>query len=225
MKIKYLLICYPLLLSSMMMAMKAYDTFGIGVNVPNALQSATFYNNKIYYGADFLHMSVNFSTEVETDYNLGTGLSDVSDISDGKLSINMLMPRLGLRLPHRKIGAMQNYNQIEGYLIIPMLKSTGDLKLEGDLHDDITDALSLMGFKVSHSVEYNFTEQFSLVADVGFNWIFWDYSTDYTEETSSYTERSQTELNTNLGMTYTKLSLHFKFKNPKPKNFTPEEYR
>ena len=193
MKTKYLLICYPLLLSSMMMAMKAYDTFGIGVNVPNALQSATFYNNRIYYGADFLHMSVNISTEEETDYNLGTGLSDVSDISDGKLSINMLMPRLGIRLPHKKIGVMQNYNQIEGYLIIPLMKSSGDLKLEGDLHDDITDALSLMGFKVSLSVEYNYTEQFSLVADVGINWIFWDYSADGSSETSSYTERSKSE--------------------------------
>ena len=68
-----------------------------------------------------------------------------------------------------------------------------------------------MGFKASHSVEYNFTEQLSLVADVGLNWIFWDNSTDNQYEGSNYTETTQAELNIHLGMTYSKLSLHFKF--------------
>ena len=52
---------YLILLTSMGMA---YNTLGIGVNVDNPLQSATFYHNKIYYGADFLHLrSKNLSSE------------------------------------------------------------------------------------------------------------------------------------------------------------------
>ena len=193
------------------MAYDIYDTFGIGVNTPATLQSATFYKNKIYYGADFLRMSMNVTAEVETDYEAGSGYDDVTDTGDGKISINMLMPRLGYRKPYKKMGSIQTYNQIEGYIIIPMLKSSGDLKLEGDTHEEIVDALSLLGFKASHSVEYNFTEQLSLVADVGLNWILWDYSTDDQYEGYNYTEKTQTELNIHLGMTYSKLSLHFKF--------------
>ena len=211
MKSKYMLISFTILLTSMIMAYDIYDTFGIGVNTPATLQSATFYKNQIYYGADFLRMSMNLTAEVETDYEQGSGYEDVTDTGDGTLSINMLMPRLGYRKPYKKIGSIQTYNQIEGYLIIPMLKTSGEFKLEGDAHEEIIDALSLWGFKASHSVEYNFTEQLSLVADVGLNWIFWDFSTDNQNEGYNYTETTQNELNIHLGMTYSKLSLHFKF--------------
>ena len=211
MKFKYMLISCTILLTSMIMAYDIYDTFGIGVNTPVTLQSATFYKNKIYYGADFLRMGMNVTAEVETDYAAGSGYNDETDTGDGKISINMLMPRLGYRKPYKKMGSIQTYNQIEGYIIIPMLKSSGDLKLEGDLHEEIVDALNLLGFKASHSVEYNFTEQLSLVADVGLNWIFWDNSTKNQNEYYNYTETTQTELNIHLGMTYSKLSLHFKF--------------
>jgi len=51
----------------------------------------------------------------------------------------------------------------------------------------------------------------SLVADVGLNWIFWDFSTENQYEGYNYTEKTQTELNIHLGMSYSKLSLHFKF--------------
>ena len=187
MKLTYMLISCTILLTSMIMAYDIYDTFGIGVNTPVTLQSATFYKNKIYYGADFLRMSMNASIEVETDYD--SGYNDETDTGDGKLSINMLMPRLGYRKPYKKMGSIQTYNQIEGYIIIPMLKSSGDLKLGGNAHEEITDALSLMGFKASHSVEYNFTEQLSLVADVGLNWIFWDYFTDDEYEGATKTRR------------------------------------
>ena len=208
MKSKCISIALTILLTSMVMA---YDTFGIGVNTPITLQSATFYKDKIYYGADFLRMSMNATAEVRKDYDAGSGYNDSYDTDDGEISINMLMPRLGYREPFKKVGAIQTYNQIEGYIIIPMLKSSGDFKLEGDSHEEIVDALSLLGFKASHSVEYNFTEQLSLVADVGLNWIFWDNSTEYQEEGSNYTKTTQTELNIHLGMTYSKLSLHFKF--------------
>ena len=211
MKSKYMLISCTILLTSMIRAYDIYDTFGIGVNTPATLQSATFYKSKIYYGADFLRMSMNATVEIETDYDVDTGYYDDTDTDDGEISINMLMPRLGYRKPYKKMGSIQTYNQIEGYIIIPMLKSSGDLKFEGDVHEEIVDALSLLGFKASHSVEYNFTEQLSLVADVGLNWIFWDNSTDNQYEGYNYTETTQTELNIHLGMTYSKLSLHFKF--------------
>jgi len=208
MKSKCISIALTILLTSMVMA---YDTFGIGVNTPITLQSATFYKDKIYYGADFLRMSMNATAEVRIDYDAGSGYSDSYDTDDGDISINMLMPRLGYREPFKKVGAIQTYNQIEGYIIIPILKSSGDLKLEGDAHEEIVDALNLLGFKASHSVEYNFTEQLSLVADVGLNWIIWDNSTENQYEGYNYTETTQTELNIHLGMTYSKLSLHFKF--------------
>ena len=190
----------------------AYNTLGIGVNVANPLQSATFYHNKIYYGVDFLHIGISATSILETDYESGSGLNDETDTNDGQASINLLMPRLGLRIPSKNIGQIQRYNQIEGYLILPMLKTSGDMKLDSDAEEEIRDALDLMGFKVSHSVQYNFTSQLSLVAEVGLNWIFWDKSTEYENQYSSYTKKYEDTLNANLSMTYTKLSLHFKLK-------------
>ena len=59
------IVIYLILLTSMGMA---YNTLGIGVNVANPLQSATFYHNKIYYGADFLHIGISAYYRLETDY-------------------------------------------------------------------------------------------------------------------------------------------------------------
>lgn len=186
----------------------AYDAFGIGINGPNLLQSATFYKKNLYYGTDFLRYSTKFAADIKTDYDTG---SDDYEASDGELSVNLLMPRLGYRMPFKSTGSIKSYNQFEGYLIIPMLKSSGDLKLTGDLHEEIVDALSLMGFKISHCVEYSFTEQLALAGEVGLNWIFWDYKSEYEYEDFYYTETTKSELNIQLGMTYTKLSLLFKF--------------
>ena len=121
------------------------------------------------------------------------------------------MPRLGYRIPFKSTGFIKSYNQIEGYLIIPMLKSSGDLKLTGDVHEEIVDALSLYGLKVNHSVEYSITEQLAIAGEVGLNWILWDYTEEDEYNGYSYTEKTKSELNIQYGMTYTKLSLHFKF--------------
>ena len=200
------IVIYLILLTSMGMA---YNTLGIGVNLAKPLQSATFYHNKIYYGVDFLHIGISATSILETDYESGY---DETDTNDGQASINLLMPRLGFRIPSKNIGQIQRYNQIEGYLIFPILKTTGDMKLDSDAEEQINDALDLMGFKVSHSVQYNFTSQLSLVAEVGLNWIFWDSSQESENQYSNYTEKSENELSANLSMTYTKLSLHFKLK-------------
>ena len=213
-----------MLLTSMVMA---YNTLGIGVNVSNPLQSATFYHNNIYYGVDFLHISISSTNIVETDYS--SWQSDETDTNDGHQSVNLIIPRLGLRsgdktwkinpLGNEKdgnspfnMGRVHTYNQIEGYLIIPIINTSGDLKLSSDAEDEIKDVLDLMGFKVSHCVQYNFTSQLSLVAEVGLNWIFWDNSTESENQYESYTRKYEDRLSANLGMTYTKLSLHFKLK-------------
>ena len=206
MNLIFRIVIYLILLTSMGMA---YNTLGIGVNVANPLQSATFYHNKIYYGVDFLHIGISATSILETDYESGY---DEKDTNDGQASINLLMPRLGFRIPSKNIGQIQRYNQIEGYLIVPMLKTSGDMRLDSDAEEQINDALDLMGFKVSHSVQYNFTSQLSLVAEVGLNWIFWDNSQESENQYSNYTEKSENELSANLSMTYTKLSLHFKLK-------------
>ena len=209
MKLIFRMVIYLILLTSMGMA---YNTLGIGVNLAKPLQSATFYHNKIYYGVDFLHIGISGTEITETDYLAGSGQIDETDTYDGQASINLIMPRLGFRIPSKNIGRIQQYNQIEGYLIFPMLKTTGDWKLDSDDEEQIKDALDLMGFKVSHSVQYDFTSQLSLVAEVGLNWIFWDSSQESENQYSNYTEKSENELSANLSMTYTKLSLHFKLK-------------
>jgi len=212
----YRLIISVSLLTTMAMGISPYDTFGIGISGLNILQSATFYKSYIYYGADYLHFGVSADMETSTDYT-NPGYEDEFSSDDGDLSVSLLMPRLGFRLPNKKIGAVQSYNKIEGYLIIPMVKTGGEFELNEDFEDDLKDALDLMGLKISHSVEYNFNEQLSLVADFGLNWLFWSFSSsseDYSEGYyTDYLEKSQIELNARLGISYTKLSLHFKLNN------------
>ena len=191
-----------------------YDTFGIGISGLNILQSATFYKNRIYFGADFLHFAITSDMERSTEYT-NPGYEDEFSDDEGDLSVSLFFPRVGYRLPFKKLGAIQSYNQLEGYIIIPMVKTDGDFELDSDYEDELKDALTLMGFKIGHSVEYNFNEQLSLVADYGLNWIFWDSSTSTENEEDGYyidyVEKSESKLNANLSMSYTKLSLHFHF--------------
>ena len=191
-----------------------YDTFGIGISGLNILQSATFYKNRIYFGADFLHFAITSDMERSTEYT-NPGYEDEFSDDEGDLSVSLFFPRVGYRLPFKKLGAIQSYNQLEGYIIIPMVKTGGDFELDSDYEDELKDALTLMGFKIGHSVEYNFNEQLSLVADYGLNWIFWDSSTSTENEEDGYyidyVEKSENKLNANLSMSFTKLSLHFHF--------------
>ena len=91
-----------------------------------------------------------------------------------------------------------------------MINSSGDLKLNSQTSKDIKDALNLFGFKLGHSIEYNFNEQLSLSADVGLNWIFWDISQSTESMNDYYINKTKTELKTNLSLTYSKLSINFK---------------
>ena len=98
------IVIYLILLTSMGMA---YNTLGIGVNLNNSLQSATFYHYKIYYGADFLHIGISQTEIEEKDYDVGMG-NDVNSTYDGQASINLLMPRLGFRIPSKNIKLSVN---------------------------------------------------------------------------------------------------------------------
>ena len=189
-----------------------YDVFSIGINQINILQSATFYqkyhqNYDMLYGFDFFRFSINSSYEETIDYNNSL---DETNASDGKLSIALLMPRLGFRKNFKKSNLIHSYNQIESYMILPLLKTSGDAKLDSKSEKEIKENLNLLGIKISHSIEYNINKHLSLVADVGVNWIFWDNIQKNEYEGSNYIERSENEINTNLSLTYTKLSIHFK---------------
>lgn len=181
----------------------AYDAFSIGVSgVENTLHSATFYNNQLLYGIDFAHFSFNSEITEKEGYV-------VTQWNDAGISVNIFMPRLGFRMPVKNIDRINTYNQIEGYLILPMVKGKGDAEESiEEYEDEIHDALTLLGIKLSHAVEYEFHPQLSLTASVGLNWIYWDYN---QQDADGYGESLKTELSANLSYTYTMLALHFKF--------------
>ena len=193
----------------------AYDAFSIGVSgVENTLHSATFYKNNYFYGIDFLHFTMNVNLS-ETDYN-GYGYNTNS--SDGGISVNVFMLRIGYRTLDRNVNRINTYNQIEGYIILPMVKGKGDVDIS-EVEDEIEDALTLMGLKVSHAVEYAFNTQLSLTATFGLNWVFWNFTLEEDNSYDTYnnygnyvyvTETSTQELSANLSYTYTMLALHYK---------------
>jgi len=205
-----------LLFSTMIMAQ--YDSFSIRVSGSNTNHSATFYNNKLLYGLDFARFSMNYETS-EEDYDSDGYLTRNS--SDGGISINIFMPRIGFKMPAKSMGKVNTYNQIEGYLVIPMVKGKDDLEdVVDEVDEEIEDALSLFGIKISHAVEYEFSEQLSLTASVGLNLIFWDFSIKSTNQSSYYADggnyynnSSKQKLSVNLGYTYTMLALHYQLKN------------
>jgi len=126
----------------------AYDAFSIGVSgVENILHSATFYNNKLLYGIDFLHLDMNAESS-ETNYYSENNNSNWTS-SDGGISVNVFMLRLGYRIPVKSINRITTYNQIEGYIILPMVKGKGEFEEEvDDIDGKIKDALTLMGLKI-----------------------------------------------------------------------------
>ncbi len=111
------------------------------------------------------------------------------------------MPRLGYIKKAISSNKVNAYNQIESCLIFPQILTSGDINLDAETHDQIEDAIDLLGIKVSHVVEYMFTDQFSLSADVGINWIINNLNTNSSD--------ANTEVRAMLGMTYSKISLKF----------------
>tara|TARA_B100001123_G_C15087035_1_gene938059 strand:+ start:211 stop:801 length:591 start_codon:yes stop_codon:yes gene_type:complete len=176
-----------------------YDAVSIGMQSAdqNLLHSATFYKGDLFSGLDAARMKI--------------------DVDDDGLSVNLLMPRFGYRMPFKESGKLTSYNQVETYLLLPFISTSGSVVIDSDSEKDLRDALSLMGLKASHSIQYNFNKQLALVADVGFNMIIWDIDTDIEEEVccdiwgDTMYQTTTSELSLNLGYTYSKLSLLFSF--------------
>ena len=81
----------------------SWDTFKIGYG-NNRLQSAIFQKNIIIYGMDFLHISLTTNTNYTDRY---------TEDFDGKITLNVFMPRLGYIKKAISSNKVNTYYQIE----------------------------------------------------------------------------------------------------------------
>jgi len=180
----------------------AFDGVSIGYD-GSQFQSATFHNNQLIYGLDFLHANV--TTEVVdeycTDYDYYGNCNYYSTkTEDFSVSINVFMPRIGYKMAGPSSGKINTYNQIEAYLVFPLVSiDIGEGGDTDEIEEVIEDIVDVMGFKFSKIIQYNFNDQLSLMAHVGFNLTIGNIDNDQVEEA----------INGRLGMTYTQLSLKF----------------
>ena len=173
----------------------AFDGMSIGYD-GSKFKSATFHNDQMVYGLDFLH--ANLSEEIENcDYG---DYYDYCESTEESLTINIFMPRIGYKMPGPSSGKINTYNQIEAYMVLPLVSI--DVGGSGDADEDeefIEDLVDVMGVKFSKIIQYNFNEQLSLMAHVGFNLTFGDVDNDQVDSA----------IGGRLGITYTQLSLKF----------------
>ena len=190
----------------------SFDGISIGYD-GSTFQSATFHNNQLVFGLDFLHANVSaeiVGTEiVESEYCFYHAIygytcdwqyeeQEIED--DYSASINIFMPRIGYKMPGSSSGKIDTYNQIEAYLVFPMISiDVGEGGETDDIEEVIEDIVDVMGFRISKNIQYNFNEQLSLIAHVGFNLTIGDIDNDLVEGA----------IGGRLGMTYTQLSLKF----------------
>ena len=179
-----------------------FDGMSIGYD-GSRFQSATFHNKQLIYGLDFLHASV--STELENEvcqsyYNSGNCYSYYTETEDISTTINIFMPRIGFKKQQSSSGKIDIYNQFEAYLVFPMVSiDAGDGADTDDVEEIIEDIIDVYGLKVSKIIQYNFNDQLSLMAHVGFNLTIGNIDNDLVEDA----------IDGRLGMTYTQLSLKF----------------
>ena len=166
-----------------------FDGMSIGYD-GSRFQSATFHNDQLIYGLDFLHANVSYEEETE-------GYNETEEYS---VSVNVFMPRIGYKMPGPSSGKINTYNQIEAYLVFPMVSiDAGKDADTDDVEEAIEDIVDVYGLKFSKIIQYNFNDQLSLMAHVGFNLTIGNIDNDVVEET----------IDGRLGMTYTQLSLKF----------------
>ena len=180
----------------------AFDGVSIGYD-GSKFQSATFHNNQLIYGLDFLHANV--TTEFVDEYcqnedNYGNCNYYYTETEEYSVSVNVFMPRIGYKMPGRSSGKISTYNQIEAYLVFPMVSiDVGAGSEENDMEEIIEDIVDVMGFRISKNIQYNFNEQLSLIAHVGFNLTIGNIDEDTLGAA----------VGGRFGMTYTQLSLKF----------------
>ena len=179
----------------------AFDGVSIGYD-GSKFQSATFHNNQLIYGLDFLHANV--TTEFVDEYcqnedyygNCNYYYTETEKIS---VSINVFMPRIGYKMPGRSRGKINTYNQIEAYLVFPLVSIDVGEGDTDEIEEVIEDIVDVMGFKFSKIIQYNFNDQLSLMAHVGFNLTLGNIDED----------TMGADISGRFGMTYTQLSLKF----------------
>ena len=173
-----------------------FDGMSIGYD-GSRFQSATFHNDQLIYGLDFLHANVSAEEKTEVYNNYGQYITETEEYS---VSVNIFMPRIGYKMPGPSSGKIDTYNQIEAYLVFPMISiDVGEGGEADDIEEVIEDIVDVMGFRISKNIQYNFNEQLALIAHVGFNLTIGDIDNDLVEGA----------IGGRLGMTYTQLSLKF----------------
>ena len=179
-----------------------FDGMSIGYD-GSQFHSATFHNNQLIYGLDFLHANV--STEIIDEYcaqvdYYGNCINYITETEEYSVSVNVFMPRIGFKKQQSSSGKIDIYNQIEAYLVFPMVSiDAGAGEDTDDVEEVIEDIVDVYGLKVSKIIQYNFNDQLSLMAHVGFNLTIGNIDNDLVDEA----------IDGRLGMTYTQLSLKF----------------
>ena len=106
-----------------------FDGMSIGYD-GSRFQSATFHNDQLIYGLDFLHARVSTETVDEycTNYDYYGNCSYYSkETEEYSVSVNVFMPRIGYKMPGPSSGKINTYNQIEAYLVFPMVSIDRDV--------------------------------------------------------------------------------------------------
>ena len=167
-----------------------WQSVSVGV-MGNNTNSATFNNNNILYGLDFLTFALTVEEETEgADEELS-------------MSATILMPKIGYKYNMRSKNRLSTYYIGELYTVIPIISIETNDSDANDEFDDITDEMQdvadLLGVKLSYGIKYDFNEQLSISADTGLNLLLNDLELD------------DTDIKARLGNTFTKLSLNFTF--------------
>ena len=135
---------------------------------------ATFHKNNLAFGIDFMHLGM-----------------DMEDSDD--LSVNLFLPRVGVHSAMYNNDRITTYFTLEAMLLIPFVSLCNENECD-EAEEDLRDTISGLGTKASYVLEYAFTDQLSLVSDIGIRWLFNDMETDF-----------------NIAYTFTNLGLAFTF--------------
>ena len=182
-----------------------WQTVSIGV-MGNTTNSATFHNNNIVYGLDFLTFSLSleeFGGNDEPYYYYNDYYNNNNNDEEVTISATILMPKIGYKYNMRSNNKLSTYYIGEAYTVIPIISiDTNDSDVNDDLEDatdDMEDIGDLLGVKLSYGVKYDFNEQLSISADTGVNFLF------------NELELGDADIKARLGNSFTKLSLNFTF--------------
>ena len=134
----------------------AFDGMSIGYD-GSRFQSATFHNDQLTYGLDFLHANV--STELENEIcqyynNYGSCTQYYTETEDISTTISIFMPRIGYKMPGPSSGKINTYNQIEAYLVFPLVSiDAGKDADTDDVEEAIEDIVDVYGLKFSKIIQ------------------------------------------------------------------------